>query len=320
MYDIIALGELLIDFTPIGKSDRGNNVFEQNPGGAPANLLAYLSKLHTKTAFIGKVGNDSFGEFLKNTLKEKGIDTIGIKVDKDINTTLAFVHIDETGDRSFSFYRKPGADINLSIEELDYDLIKNTKIFHFGSLSLTDSPIRETTLKALEIAKDNGVFITYDPNLRTNLWNNLDEAKAMIIKGLEYASVVKVSEEELEFITNEKDIKTASAKLMREFSNIKMLCISLGSEGSIIKTDKYYEFVKAYKVQAIDTTGAGDTFFGGIIYKLLESNMRIEELSKEDIIDMLAFANAGAAIVTTRYGSISIMPSEEEISEFRRLF
>ncbi|GMQ61615.1 carbohydrate kinase family protein [Vallitalea maricola] len=320
MYDIIALGELLIDFTPIGKSDRGNNIFEQNPGGAPANLLAYLSKLHAKTAFIGKVGNDSFGEFLKNTLKEKGIDTIGIKVDKDINTTLAFVHIDETGDRSFSFYRKPGADINLSIEELDNDLIKNTKIFHFGSLSLTDSPIRETTLKALEIAKNNGVFITYDPNLRTNLWNNLDDAKAMIIKGLEYASVVKVSEEELEFITNEKNIKMASAKLMREFNNIKMLCISLGAEGSIIKTDKYYEFVKAYKVQAIDTTGAGDTFFGGIIYKLLESNMRIEELSKEDIIDMLAFANAGAAIVTTKYGSISIMPSEEEISEFRRLF
>ena len=313
MYDVVALGECLIDFTPQGKSDRGNDIFEKNPGGAPANVLAFLSKLDKKTGFIGKVGKDQFGLFLKDVLIKNGIDTHSLKEDENVNTTLAFVHLHEDGDRDFSFYRKPGADINLKIEDVDFSMIDNTKIFHFGSLSLTDNPARETTFMVLDYAKEKGITISYDPNLRIPLWSSLDFAKEMIIKGLEYANIVKISEEELEFITGKEEIEEGSKIILDTYSNIELLLVTLGSKGSYFNSRNYEGYVDTIDVKVIDTTGAGDSFFGGVLYCLLEKAKKISELTKEELEEILLFANAGASIVTSRYGAISSMPIKEEI-------
>lgn len=313
MYDVVAIGEVLIDFTPLGKSDRGNQIFERNPGGAPANVLAYLAKLNKKTAFIGKVGNDQFGYFLKDTLCNNKIDTKGLRFDEQINTTLAFVHLKEDGDREFSFYRNPGADLNLKNDDIDYEIVKNTKILHFGSLSLTDNPARETTFKVLKYAKQHNILISYDPNLREPLWTSLEIAKEMIIEGLKYADIVKISEEELEFITGINDIEKGSNKILELYDNVKLLLVTLGSKGSYYKTNNANGFVEGFKVEAVDTTGAGDSFFGGILYKLLNLNSKIEQLTNNELDKILLFANAGASIVTTRYGAISVMPTYEEI-------
>jgi fructokinase len=313
MYDVVAIGEALIDFTPLGQSDRGSQIFERNPGGAPANVLAYLAKLNKKTAFIGKVGNDQFGYFLKDTLCNNKIDTKGLKFDEQINTTLAFVHLKEDGDREFSFYRNPGADLNLKNDDIDYEIVKNTKILHFGSLSLTDNPARTTTFKVLDYAKQHNILISYDPNLRQPLWSDLDLAKKMIIEGLKYAHIVKISEEELQFITGINDIEKGSDKLLRLHDNVKLLLVTLGAKGSYYKTNNTDGFVEGFKVKAVDTTGAGDSFFGGILYNILTIDKKIEQLTNNDLQEMVMFSNAGASIVTTRYGVISVMPTYEEI-------
>lgn len=315
MVDVVALGEVLIDFTPQGISDRGNPLFERNPGGAPANVLAYLAKLGKQTAFIGKVGQDQFGIFLKETLEKNGIHTENVIFDSEVNTTLAFVHLKEDGDRSFSFYRNPGADMNLHADEVDEKLIQDSKFLHFGSLSMTSEPVRSATFKALEVAKAAKVLISYDPNLRVPLWPTLELAKEMMLKGMAYADVVKISEEELLFLTGEAEIALGSELLLKDYPNIQLLLVTMGAEGSAFRTARDFGMVPGFKVKAVDTTGAGDSFFGGILYGILERNLDIQGMDGEACAELLTFANAGASIVTTRYGAIAVMPTLAEILE-----
>ncbi|MGE5612902.1 MAG: PfkB family carbohydrate kinase [Bacillota bacterium] len=314
MFDITALGELLIDFTPHGFSESGNPLFERNPGGAPANLLSAASKLGAATAFIGKVGNDAFGRFLAKTLEACNINTSGLKFSDSVNTTLAFVHLDEKGDRSFSFYRNPGADMMLEERDIDESLIKSSRIFHFGSLSMTGEPARSATLKALEIAKDSGAVISFDPNLRPPLWKSLDDARAQMRKGLEYANILKISEEELEFLTGEKEPAKGTEILLNCNCNIALIIVTLGPSGAFFRAGSLTGRVPTYDVKVVDTTGAGDAFLGGALYKL--KGLGLEQLctlSKKDLEDILSFANAVGALTTTKRGGIPAVPGIHDV-------
>ncbi len=231
LYDVTALGEMLIDFTMNGQSDQGNNLFEACPGGAPCNVLAMLNKLGRKTAFIGKVGEDQFGRLLKGTIDELGIETKGLILDKEIHTTLAFVHTFPDGDREFSFYRKPGADMMLAEGEVDYDLIRQSKVFHFGTLSMTDEPVKTATKKALEVAKEAGCLITFDPNLRPPLWSSLDEAKEQMEYGFGYCDVLKISDNEIQFISGKEDYDEGIRYLQDRY-HIPLIFLTMGKEGS----------------------------------------------------------------------------------------
>lgn len=309
--DVVSLGELLIDFTVNGKSEQGNFMFEANPGGAPCNVLAMLKKLGKKTAFIGKVGQDMFGNILKNTLDEIGIGTSSLMMDSEYNTTLAFVYTAEDGDRSFSFYRKPGADMMLTEEEIDEDLIKNAKIFHFGTLSMTDEGVRKATKKAIKCAKDHGLLISFDPNLRPPLWKSLDAAKEQILYGLSQCDILKISDEELEFITNCKEIEKG-VKILEDNFNIQLIMVTMGKKGSMA----FYNGMTARKetfnqIKAVDTTGAGDTFWGCTLNFVLEYG--IDNLNESILNEILLFANAAATIVTTRKGAIRSMPEKDEV-------
>jgi fructokinase len=315
MFDVTALGELLIDFTPNGTSHNGNPLFERNPGGAPANVLTVLSRLNKKTAFLGKVGNDQFGHFLEGVLKEKGIHTSGLMFSDDVPTTLAFVHLDETGERSFSFYRNPGADMTLTSEELRIELINQSRIFHFGSLSLTDEPIRSTTLDALGYAKKHKILISYDPNLRPPLWKSIHDAKEQILKGLKFADIVKISEEEFQFLTDTSDIKEGTNHLCEEYE-VSLLLVTLGERGCFYRAGRQTGFKNGFKAATVDTTGAGDAFFGGILYKLLETGQHPRDLTLKELNDMTTFANGLAALSTTRLGGIPSMPNLAEVEEF----
>ncbi|MDR4949648.1 carbohydrate kinase family protein [Neobacillus cucumis] len=311
MYDITALGEVLIDFTPSGYSANGGILFEQNPGGAPANVLAVLSKFQKRTRFIGKVGNDQFGVFLKNTLQQINVDTAGLVTSNQTNTTLAFVHLDPTGDRTFSFYRDPGADTTLEIEEVNFDTIKDSRIFHFGSLSLTHHPSCETTLAAASFAKENGVLISFDPNLRESLWGNLNHAKEMMFKGLQLSDVVKISEEELVFLTGNSDLEKGS-KWICDTYQVSLLFITLGGNGCYFRCGERMGIVPGYEVNVMDTTGAGDGFLGGVLYQILEKNCKIDSLSEDELIEIASFANAVGALATTKRGAILSMPTLDE--------
>jgi sugar/nucleoside kinase (ribokinase family) len=304
MFNVVALGELLIDFTPSGKSSQGNVLFETNPGGAPANVLATLARLGKKTAFIGKVGQDQFGEFLGNVLVENSISAEGLVYSKEVNTTLAFVHLDPTsGDRSFSFYRKPGADTMLTKEDVKFELLDETQIFHFGSLSLTNEPVKSTTFEVLKYVKEKKKIISYDPNLRPALWSSLDKAKETIIEGLKYADILKISEEELLFITGTSNLEEGTSLLVDE-NNIKLLFVTLGEEGCFYRKGNEVGIVAAYKVNAIDTTGAGDSFFGTALSGIIDKNKSLEELNKEEIEEIVKKANKVGAFVTTKAGAI----------------
>jgi fructokinase len=311
MYDITALGEVLIDFTPSGFSENGGILFEQNPGGAPANVLAVLSKFQKRTRFIGKVGNDQFGIFLKNTLKQINVDTSGLVTSVHTNTTLAFVHLDQTGDRTFSFYRDPGADTTLEVEEVNFDTIRDSRIFHFGSVSMTHNPSAATTLAAISFAKENGVLISFDPNLRESLWGNLDHAKEMMCKGLQLSDVVKISEEELVFLTGLSDLEKGS-KMISENYQVPLLFITLGGNGCFFRHGETIGLVPGYEVNVKDTTGAGDGFLGGVLYKVLEKNCKIDQLLKEELTEIASFANAVGALATTKRGAILSMPTLDE--------
>lgn len=311
MYDVVALGELLIDFTPAGLSKAGNPLFERNPGGAPANVLSAVSKLGGKGAFIGKVGDDQFGRFLKSTLNEHGIETKGLKFSETVNTTLAFVHLDAHGDRSFSFYRNPGADMTLSPEDLDLNLIDEAKIFHFGSLSMTDEPSRSATEAALEHAKKSGKIITYDPNWRPALWRNDQAAKEGMLFGLQYADVLKVSEEELVFLTGTKDLTEGSKQFADK--GIKLIVVTLGPKGCFYYSKAGSGYLNTYNTKVVDTTGAGDSFFGALIYQISQYEGKIEEISKEEIEAMIDFSNAAGALCASQKGAINVMPSLEEV-------
>ena len=312
-YDVVALGELLIDFTQNGISEQGNPLFEANPGGAPCNVLAMLSKLGHKTAFIGKVGNDSFGKQLKSVLEEVGIDATNLTMDEEAHTTLALVHTLADGDRDFSFYRNPGADMMLTEEEIPAELIQNSKIFHFGTLSMTHEGVRAATKKALDIAKKAGCVISFDPNLRPPLWDSLETAKEQVLYGLQFCDVLKISDNEIQWLTGKEDYTDGVNWILDRFQ-IPLILVSMGREGSCA----YYkgsmvEVAPFLQKNTIETTGAGDTFGGCVLHYILEHGL--EDLTEENLADMLRFANAAAVLITTRKGALRVMPSEEEVEK-----
>lgn len=313
MFDIVALGEVLIDFTQSGVSESGMRLFEQNPGGAPANMLTASTKLGLKTAFIGKVGDDMHGKFLKEVLEEQNISTKGLVIDQDTFTTLAFVELKEDGERVFSFARKPGADTKLTKEELNQELLTNTKVFHFGSLSLTDEPCKTATYEAISIAKKAGAIISYDPNYRAPLWKTKEEAIEQMRNPISYVDVMKISDEETELLTGEADPETA-AKLLNE-QGVQVVVVTLGSKGALVRTKEGSAVVEGFQSVVADTTGAGDSFWGGFVSRLLSTGKKVEELSLEELKQCVRFANAVAGICVTRRGAIPAMPTLKEVEE-----
>jgi len=325
MFDITAFGELLIDYTPAGKSISGMELFEQNPGGAPANVLACASKLGNKTAFMGKVGKDLQGEFLRKTLQDAGIHTEGLISDEHFFTTLAFVSLSDQGERSFSFARKPGADTQILREELNLSIIRNSRIFHFGSLSLTDSPSRETTLFALEEAKRADCLISYDPNYRPLLWNSREHAQKQMRSVLPFVDVMKLSDEETELITGYTDPKEAAEYLIG--IGIKVAAVTLGRKGVIVASKDGYAQIPGIQVDAIDTTGAGDAFWGAFLNRIARLGIsggygdiaklreQLQEIGLPKLKEIAEFANAAAACCVTKRGAIPAMPSLEDIEK-----
>ncbi len=310
-YDVTALGELLIDFTENGQSGQGNPLFEANPGGAPCNVLAMLTKLGRRTAFIGKVGDDMFGRSLRDTAADAGIDVSSLLLDGGAHTTLAFVHTFENGDRDFSFYRDPGADMLLREDELPEDRIRDTRIFHFGTLSMTHEGVRQATKKAVAIAKDSGALISFDPNLRPPLWASLDDARAQIAWGLRQCDILKIADNELEFMTGETDFACGAETLREGYPNIRVLNVTAGADGSYSFFDGGSVFVPSFKLGGtIETTGAGDTFCACVLNYVLEHG---DDLDGEQRREMLRFANAAAYLVTTKKGAIRSMPERADI-------
>lgn len=314
-FDVAALGELLIDFTANGVSGQGNTLFEACPGGAPCNVLAMLRKLGKTCAFVGKVGDDMFGRLLRDTITEAGIHAEGLILDPAVPTTLAFVKTFAGGDRDFSFYRNPGADMMLSEEELPWNTIENAKIFHFGTLSMTHPGVRAATVKALEIAKAGGALISFDPNLRPPLWEDLEEARQQISFGLSRCDILKIADNELLFMTGETDFYRGAAVLHAQYPNIRVLNVTAGAEGSYsFYGDEEPVYVPAFCLGGtIETTGAGDTFCACVLNYVLEHG--IEGLTAADRTEMLRFANAAAYLVTTRKGAIRAMPEPAEVTE-----
>ena len=311
-YDVVALGELLIDFTDNGLSNQGNPVFEANPGGAPCNVLAMLCKLGKNVAFVGKVGCDGFGKQLHNVVKETGICTEGLCWDEYVHTTLAVVHTLPGGDRDFSFYRNPGADMMLTEEDLPLDMIADCRIFHFGTLSMTHAGVRKATLAAIRVAKENGALISFDPNLRPPLWDSLDEAAEQIHVGLQLCDILKIADNEIEFMTGETDFDKGAAILRERYPNIKILNVTAGAEGSYSYSCGHRVFVPSFKLGGtIETTGAGDTFCASVLNFALENG--VENLSEDQLKEMLRFANAAAYLVTTKKGAIRSMPEKAEV-------
>ena len=318
IFDVAALGELLIDFTENGLSEQGNPLLEANPGGAPCNVLAMLTKLGKKTTFIGKVGKDQFGAQLKNGLEEAGIDTQNLIMDDEVHTTLAFVHTFEDGDRDFSFYRNPGADMMLKKEEVPMDVIAASRIFHFGTLSSTHPGVREATRSALDHAKKNGLLISFDPNLREPLWDSLEDARREISYGLGFCDILKISDNEMEFMTGTTDY-TAGVKKLQESYSIPLILVTLGKDGSrAYYKDQMVEAAPFLQDNTIETTGAGDTFCASILNYVLEHGL--ENLNSEQLTQMLTFANAAASLITTRKGALRVMPTKEEVQDFIQSF
>ena len=313
-FDVVALGELLIDFTENGVSAQGNTIYEANPGGAPCNVLAMLNRAGRKTAFIGKVGQDIFGNKLKGTLDEVGIDTSNLIIDEEARTTLAFVETLPDGDRDFSFYRNPGADMMLTEADLHEDLIRDAKIFHFGTLSMTHDDVRKATKKAIDIAKESGAVISFDPNLRPPLWKTLDDAKEQVAYGLGKCDVLKISDNEIQWFTGEEDFDAGIAKLRSQY-NIPLILLSLGRDGSrAYYKDLRVEVAPFLQESTIETTGAGDTFGGCCLHYVLQYGL--DNLDEEKLKEMLTFANAAASIITTRKGALRVMPEVEEVKKF----
>lgn len=310
-FDVTALGELLIDFTENGVSPQGNPILEANPGGAVCNALSMLNQLGHTTGFIGKVGDDMFGEQLTRALEEVHIATEGLVKDREVPTTLAFVHTLPGGDRDFSFYRNPGADMMLGKEEVNVSMVELCRIFHFGSLSMTDKISREATKYGVELAKKSGAVISFDPNLRPPLWKTLNDAKEQIDFGIRQCDILKISDNEIQWFTGEEDLKKAAEILLEKY-DIKLLLLSMGKEGSMaFQGDKMVSVSGILQPDTIETTGAGDTFCGCVLHYVLEHGFRA--YTETELREMLAFANAAASIVTTRKGALRVMPKREEI-------
>lgn len=316
-YDVVALGELLIDFTENGISGQGNPLFEANPGGAPCNVLAILERLGHRTAFIGKVGKDFFGEQLKNALLEVGIDASALLMDEEVHTTLALVHTQPDGDRDFSFYRNPGADMMLREDEISKELLADTKIFHFGTLSMTHEGVRKATVRALDLAKEKGALISFDPNLRPPLWNSMEEAKEQVLNGLAYCDILKISDNEIQWLTGETDFDRGVDWIKEKYPHISLILVSMGKEGSRAYHDGWKAEAPAFiQKNTIETTGAGDTFCGSVLHYICKYGLR--DLTEERAEEMLTFANAAASLITTRKGALRVMPKVEEIEELVR--
>ncbi len=313
-FDVIALGELLIDFTENGQSGQGNPLLEANPGGAPCNVLAMLQKLGKRTAFVGKVGKDMFGRQLREAAEGAGICMDYLLEDEFVHTTLAFVKTFPNGDRDFSFYREPGADMMLRSEDLPTEALKHTKIFHFGTLSMTHPEPRLATKKALNLAKGAGALISFDPNLRPPLWHSLDDAKEQIAWGLARCDILKIADNELEFMTGETDFDRGAAKLQQAYPNIRVLNVTAGADGSYSYFADGRVFVPSFRLGGtIETTGAGDTFCACVLNYVLENG--IDGLNSKQLTEMLRFANAAAYLVTTKKGAIRSMPERAQVLE-----
>lgn len=311
---LCAFGELLIDVTPYGLSDKGYPVSEFNPGGAPANVAVALVNLNQEASFLGQVGDDHWGHFLKSVLVDKKVDVEGLILNKEYLTTLAMVNLAENGERSFSFYRKNGADVMIQMHDVFKKKIDEADIFHIGSVSMSDEPSRSTSFALLDYAKKQGKVISFDPNLRELLWSKLSDAKAQILKGMEFADIVKVSEEELFFLTQEKDDEKACKQLVDNF-HTKLLLVTYGSEGCAIYAKNTFTKVTPFKVQAIDTTGAGDGFFGGFLSRIMENWKSLDAYSIDELVHFGRFANACGAIATTKKGAIGSLATFDSINE-----
>ena len=314
-YDITALGEALVDFTEAGKSSAGMRLFEQNPGGAPANLLSAAARLGANTAFIGKVGQDMHGNFLRTTLHDIGVDTRGLIQTNDVFTTMAFVTLD-AGEREFSFARKPGADACLTKEELGFDVLDNTAVLHVGSLSLTDEPARSATYAAVQRAKESGALISYDPNYRAGLWNSRADAIVRMQEILPLVDVMKLSDEETELLSGYSDVEKAAGELSKR--GVRLIVVTCGKSGAFVHWKDTHQIVPGYDVPVIDTTGAGDAFWGGFLCQLTKSTKPLEAIDPEDIALFARFANAVAAICIGRRGGIPAMPDLQTVTEFMR--
>lgn len=310
-YDVTALGELLIDFTPSGLSAQGNPVLEQNPGGAPCNVLAMLAKCGRQVGFIGKIGNDIHGRFLKDAIMEAGIGLDGLVMSDEVHTTLAFVSIDGSGDRSFSFYRNPGADMALRPDEVNLDMIRHSRIFHFGTLSMTHDGVRRATKEAVECAKASGCMISFDPNLRPPLWEDMEEARRQMIYGVSVCDILKIEDKELSFMTRTED-EGEGVRRLHDTYGIPLILVTAGAEGS-----RAYWAGNSLKAEAfltdrtIDTTGAGDTFCGYCLNYLLDHPLG--SLTMDKVGEMLTGASGAASIVTTRKGALRSMPELAEV-------
>lgn len=313
-YDVVALGELLVDFTENGMSAQMNPVFEANPGGAPCNVLSMLQKLGNKTAFIGKVGKDSFGEMLGDVVAEQGIDTKNLIKDAEVPTTLAFVQTAPDGDRSFSFYRNPGADMLLKETEIDVSLLKSTLIFHFGSLSMTAQGVEATTKMAVETARSAGALISFDPNLRPPLWDSLDAAKEKISYGISRCQILKISDDEIAFLTGSTNVDEGVAKIQERY-HTPLIFATMGKQGSrAYHSGNRVECGPFLNEDTIETTGAGDTFMACVLHGILKYGL--DGLDTQKLYDMLEFANAAASIITARKGALKVMPEESDVWKF----
>ena len=313
-FDVVALGELLIDFTLNGESAQGNPVFEANPGGAPCNVLAMLRKLDKTCAFIGKVGNDMFGRQLRDVAEAAGICMDGLLTDDDVRTTLAFVKTAPNGDRDFSFYRNPGADMMLTQEELPFDMIEGARIFHFGTLSMTHEAVRRATKAAVQAAKRAGALVSFDPNLRPPLWASLNEAKAQILWGISQCDILKIADNEIEFLTGSADYDRGAQWLLSNYPNLRLVNVTAGANGAYAFQKDKRVFVPSFLLGGtIETTGAGDTFCASVLNFVLENG--VDDLSKDDLKRMLRFANAAAYLVTTKKGAIRSMPERAQVEE-----
>lgn len=313
-YDVVALGELLIDFTENGTSGQGNPVYEANPGGAPCNVLSMLNRLGHQTAFLGKVGNDIFGRQLRSTVESAGINVEGLLTDEDVRTTLAFVETKPDGDRDFSFYRNPGADMMLREDEVRDDIIADAKIFHFGTLSMTNEPVRNATKHAIAVAKENGALISFDPNIREPLWKDMEEAKEQTAYGLSVCDILKISDNEIQWFSGKEDY-TEGIRMLQQTYQIPLILLSMGRDGSRAYYKNMIVEVPAFlQKNTMETTGAGDTFGACCLHYILQYGLM--ELTEQQLKDMLTFANAAASIITTRKGALRVMPYLEEIQNY----
>ena len=310
MTDITTIGEVLIDLTQSGKTEQGIPKFDANPGGAPANLAVAASRLGARTAFIGRVGRDSFGDYLRRCLTENGVDVSGLSVDEKARTTLAVVALDEKGERTFSFYRDPSADVNLSMKYVPMELLSSTKILHFGSVSLTAEPARTATLEAARTAKASGAWVSYDPNYRASLWPDEQTAIKNMLQPLPLVDILKVSDEELPMLTGLSDPDTGSARLAEQ--GVRLVLVTLGAHGAFYRFDGRTGHVPGVPCKVGDTNGSGDTFFGAALSQLVKLDS-LGQLTVPELERILAFANKAASITTSRHGAIPAMPTLAEV-------